>query len=96
MDTREKSFIATLDAAQVSPTQELFYLLGHHIRSEITSFCLQEYLSLQQQLGEILRTGFLHLASARYAMGADRVSLLQIPATMTATARVQGVLETPI
>ena len=46
---------------------------------------------MQQQLGELLRTGFMHLSSARYAMGAERVSMLQVPATMTATRRlVQG------
>ena len=51
---------------------------------------LQEYLTLQQQLGEFMRTGFMHLASARYSMGVERVSMLQIPSTLTATARFQG------
>ncbi|KAL4515105.1 hypothetical protein Ndes2526B_g09674 [Nannochloris sp. 'desiccata'] len=49
---------------------------------------VQEYLALQQQLGELMRTGFMQLSSARYAMGAERVSLLQVPATMTATTRL--------
>lgn len=35
-----------------------------------------------------MRKGFMQLSSARYAMGAERVSLLQIPATMTATTRI--------
>lgn len=43
---------------------------------------------MQQQLGELMRTGFMQLSSARYAMGAERVSLLQVPATMTATTRI--------
>jgi hypothetical protein len=49
---------------------------------------LQEYLALQQQLEELMRTGFMHLSSARYAMGAERVSLLQVPAMMTATTKL--------
>jgi hypothetical protein len=49
---------------------------------------LQDYLQLQHALGESLRAGFLSLAQARYAMGADRVSPLQIPSTLSATARV--------
>ena len=44
---------------------------------------------MQEQLGELMRTGFMRLSSARYAMGADRVSLLQLPATMTATTRLR-------
>ncbi|KAL4855165.1 hypothetical protein ACK3TF_004159 [Chlorella vulgaris] len=48
----------------------------------------EEYLQLQHALGEALRAGFLSLAQARYAMGADRVSSLQIPSTLSATARV--------
>ncbi|PRW60365.1 coiled-coil domain-containing 115 isoform X1 [Chlorella sorokiniana] len=49
----------------------------------------QEYLALQEALGAALRAGFLSLAQARYSMGADRVSALQLPAHMTATARLQ-------
>lgn len=49
---------------------------------------MQDYLQLQHALGESLRAGFLSLAQARYAMGADRVSSLQIPSTLSATARV--------
>ncbi|KAI3429668.1 hypothetical protein D9Q98_005753 [Chlorella vulgaris] len=48
----------------------------------------EDYLQLQHALGESLRAGFLSLAQARYAMGADRVSSLQIPSTLSATARV--------
>ena len=50
----------------------------------------QEYLQLQEELGAALRAGFLSLAQARYAMGADRVSTLQLPAHMAATARLLG------
>lgn len=49
----------------------------------------QEYMALQEALGGALRAGFLSLAQARYSMGADRVSALQIPAHMAATARLR-------
>jgi hypothetical protein len=45
-------------------------------------------MQLQQALGDALRAGFLSLAQARYSMGADRVSALQYPSHMTATARL--------
>lgn len=50
----------------------------------------QEYMALQEALGGALRAGFLSLAQARYSMGADRVSALQLPAHMTATARLSA------
>lgn len=49
---------------------------------------VQEYLGLQARLADALRAGFLSLAQARYSMGSDRVSALQFPALMTATARL--------
>lgn len=45
-------------------------------------------MTLQQALAAALRAGFLSLAQARYSMGADRVSALQYPTHMQATARV--------
>lgn len=45
-------------------------------------------MALQEALGGALRAGFLSLAQARYSMGADRVSALQLPTHMTATARL--------
>ena len=51
---------------------------------------MQEYLALRESLSEIMRKGFMNLASARYAMGAERVSAAQRPAAMTATVRVKG------
>ena len=50
---------------------------------------LQEYMAAQAALSEALRAGFLSLAQARYSMGADRVSALQIPAHLVAAARVK-------
>jgi len=46
-----------------------------------------------QQFSENLRKGFMNLTIARYAMGPDRISPLQIPAAMVATVRVQGSLQ---
>jgi hypothetical protein len=43
-------------------------------------------MDLQQALGKALRAGFLSLAQARYSMGGDRVSALQVPSHMAATA----------
>ncbi|KAL4421536.1 hypothetical protein ABPG75_010827 [Micractinium tetrahymenae] len=51
--------------------------------------CLQDYLALQASLADALRSGFLSLAQARYSMGPDRVSALQFPSVMTATARLR-------
>ena len=50
---------------------------------------LQEYMALQQALAAALRSGFLSLAQARYSMGAERVSVLQLPSHMSATARLR-------
>lgn len=52
-------------------------------------------MALQQSLGEALRAGFLSLAQARYSMGADRVSALQLPSHMAATARVAATGASP-
>ena len=50
---------------------------------------VQEYMALQQALAAALRSGFLSLAQARYSMGAERVSVLQLPSHMSATARLR-------
>ena len=47
-------------------------------------------MAAQQELGEALRAGFLSLAQARYSLGADRVSPLQYPSHMSASARVRA------
>ncbi|KAL4418783.1 hypothetical protein ABPG77_001650 [Micractinium sp. CCAP 211/92] len=49
-----------------------------------------EYLALQTSLADALRAGFLSLAQARYSMGPDRVSAVQFPSLMTATAHVHA------
>lgn len=49
---------------------------------------LQDYLELQASLSAALRAGFLSLAQARYSMGPDRVSAVQFPSHMRATARL--------
>ena len=49
----------------------------------------QEYMALQQALAAALRSGFLSLAQARYSMGAERVSVLQLPSHMSATTRLR-------
>ena len=51
---------------------------------------MQEYLALQASLADALRAGFLSLAQARYSMGPDRVSALQFPSHMRASARVRA------
>jgi hypothetical protein len=46
-------------------------------------------MALQQALAASLRSGFLSLAQARYSMGAERVSVLQLPSHMSATTRLR-------
>lgn len=56
----------------------------------------QEYLRLQEALGEALRSGHLNMAKARYAMGPKHPSWLQRPKRMDAAAaglRVHGELQ---
>eukprot|EP00887_Chlorella_sp_A99_P003949 scaffold11.g3949.t1 len=48
----------------------------------------ERYAATQEALSAALRQGFLALAQARYAMGADRVSPLQFPSHMHATAQI--------
>ncbi|KAJ3077292.1 hypothetical protein HDU98_004254 [Podochytrium sp. JEL0797] len=47
---------------------------------------VDEYLHLQSEVRDKLRKGFMHLASAKYVLGADRVSRFSYDRRMQATA----------
>ena len=84
MDESEKSFCACLDALEVR-----WCLFSSKMQIDHRSLMrLQEYIELQKRLGEAFKSGYMNLATARYAMGAERVSLLQMPTVITSSTRL--------
>lgn len=85
MSDSEAQFRDTLDTVQVCCFPHI--LLRFALSDPLRLF-LQEYLELQVQLQQVLKKGYMDLASARYVAGPQRISHLLVPTTMTAAKRV--------